>query len=218
MKKFKKMKTLKYITLFAAIATSLLFVQCKDDDDNVIGTPAPTCTDGIMNGNEEGVDCGGPCLACGQNTIPLDFSGTYRQEDQMGRPGINTVFGTTGFKDSFNATVPSAMQAAFQAKFEAKLLALNAGYTTNALGLDAATFTTVLSNDVLWVAKTGITTYFNGTEILTGRTLNDDVIDVSLLLVFGGPDGSENPGLTSDGVPSNDVAFSSSFPYMAGPF
>jgi len=98
------------------------------------------------------------------------------------------------------------------------LLALNAGYTTNALGLDAATFTTVLSNVVLWLGKTGITTYFNGTEILTGRALSDDVIDVSLLLVFGGPMGDENPGLTSDGVPSNDVAFSSSFPYLAGPF
>ena len=208
------MKTLKYITLFAAISTSLLFVQCKDDDDNVI--VQETCTDGIMNGDETGVDCGGTsCAPCGQ---VLDFSGTYRQEDQMGRPGINTVFGTTGFKDAFNTTVPSAMQAAFQTKFQDKLLALNAGYTTNALGLDAATFTTVLSNDVLWVAKSGITTYFNGTEILTGRTLSDDVIDVSLLLVFGGPDGSENPGLTSDGVPSNDVSFSSSFPYMAGPF
>ncbi|TXD69707.1 DUF4331 domain-containing protein [Aequorivita lipolytica] len=172
-----------------------------------------------MNGEETGVDCGGTvCEPCGQ---ALDFSGNYIQEDQMGRPGINTVFGTEGFKDAFNVTVPSAMQAAFQMKFQDKLLALNPGYTTNALpggGLDAATFTTVLSNDVLWVAKTGITTYFNGTEILTGRTLSDDVIDVSLLLIFGGPMGDENPGLTSDGVPANDATFSSSFPYLAGPF
>lgn len=208
------MKTLKYITLFAAISTSLLFVQCKDDDDNVI--IQETCTDGIMNGEETGVDCGGPdCEPCG---LVLDFSGTYVQEDQMGRPGINTVFGTDGFKDAFNVTVPSQMQAAFQEKFETKLLGLNPGYTSNVLGLDAPTFTTVLSNDVLWLAQSGITTYFNGTEILTGRALSDDVIDVSLLLIFGGPMGDENPGLTSDGVPTNDVAFSSSFPYLAGPF
>jgi hypothetical protein len=25
--------------------------------------PAPTCADGIKNGNEQGIDCGGPCLA-----------------------------------------------------------------------------------------------------------------------------------------------------------
>jgi hypothetical protein len=211
------MKTFKYITLFAAITTSLLFVQCKDEDDNVIINA--TCNDGTLNGQETGIDCGGPdCLPCGE---VLDFSGTFIQEDQMGRPGINTVFGTTGFKDAFNVTVPSEMQAAFQSKFQTNLLALNPGYTTNALpngGLDAATFTTVLSNDVLWLAQTGITTYFNGTEILTGRTLSDDVIDVSLLLIFGGPDGSDNPTLTSDGVPANDVAFSNTFPYMAEPF
>ncbi len=208
------MKTFKYITLFAAITTSLLFVNCKDEDDNIIVNA--TCTDGILNGDETDIDCGGTaCLPCGE---VLDFSGTYIQEDQMGRPGINTVFGTTGFKDAFNVTVPSEMQAAFQSKFQTNLLTLNAGYTTNALGLNAEVFTTVLSNDVLWLAQSGITTYFNGTEILTGRALSDDVIDVSLLLIFGGPDGSENPGLTSDGVPANDVAFSNSFPYMAAPF
>ncbi len=199
------------------ISASLLFVQCKDEDDNVIINA--TCTDGILNGDETGIDCGGTdCLPCGE---VLDFSGTYIQEDQMGRPGINTVFGTTGFKDAFNVTVPSEMQAAFQDKFQFKLTdstGLNPAYTTNALGLNAEDFTTVLSNDVLWLAQTGITTYFNGTEILTGRALTDDVIDVSLLLIFGGPNGTDNPGLTSDGVPTNDVAFSNSFPYMVGPF
>lgn len=206
------MKTFKYITLFALVATSLLFVQCKDDDDTLF---IATCTDGIKNGTETGIDCGGTCEPCDQS---LDFSGTYVQVDQMGRPGINTVFGTEGFKDAFNVTVPSQMQVAFQEKFENKLLTLNPNYTTNALGLDAATFTTVLSNDVLWLAQSGITTYFNGTEILTGRNLTDDVINISLLLIFGGPDGTENPGLTSDGVLANDVPFLAEFPYLAGPF
>jgi hypothetical protein len=207
------MKTYKYILTFTAICSSLLFIQCSDDDDNgnVIGLA--TCSDGLQNGDETGVDCGGAvCEAC---TIGLDFTGTYAQEDQMGRPGINTVFGTSGMKDTFNVTIPSEMQAAFQTSFQANLLTLNPDYTTNALGLDAVTFTTVLSNDVLWVAETGITTYFNGTEVLTGRTLGDDVIDVSLLLIFGGPAGTDNPTLTSDFVSSNDSNFSTSFPYLA---
>ena len=208
------MKTFKYITLFAAIATSLLFVQCKDDDDNVIINA--TCTDGIMNGEETGVDCGGPdCEPCTQS---LDFSGIYVQEDQAGRPGINMIFGTIGFKDAFNVTVPSEMQAQFQDKFEINLLTLNPEYTTNLLGLDASMFTTLLSNDVLWLAETGVTTYSNGTEVLTGRTLTDDVINTTLMYIFGGPDGLENPGLTSDGVFENDVDFSSTFPYLASPF
>lgn len=142
----------------------------------------------------------------------------YQQQDQAARPAINTVFNASATdKETFNVTVPSAMQAAFQSKFQARLLALNPGYTTNALTLDAPTFTTLLSNDVLNVSTTGKTTFFDGTNVLTGRTLSDDVIDVELLLIFGGPKGTDNPGLTSDHVNANDVAFSTTFPYLATP-
>lgn len=210
------MKTYRNTLILVSICSTLLFIQCEDADDNGNVIDNVSCNDGIQNGTETGIDCGG--ATCDPCEIGLDFSGTYAQEDQMGRPGINTVFGTTGMKDAFNVTIPSDMQEAFQANFQANLLGLNPDYTTNALGLDAATFTTVLSNDVLWVAETGITTYFNGTEILTGRALNDDVIDVSLLLIFGGPSGTDNPLLVSDFVSENDASFSPSFPYLANPF
>jgi len=36
-------------------------------------------------------------------------------------------------------------------------------------------------------------------------------------LIFGGPNGTANPGLTSDHVNANDVPFSTEFPYLAGP-
>jgi len=210
------MKTYKYILIFTMICTAFLFVECTDADDNGNVLGIVTCDDGIQNGDETGIDCGGalcePCLGS------LDFSGTFIQEDQMGRPGINVIFGTTGMKDAFNTTVPCQMTAAFQSSFQSNLLVLNPLYTTNVLGLDATAFTQLLSKDVLWVAQTGITTYFNGTEILTGRGLSDDVIDTSLLLIFGGPTGTDNPILTSDFVPSNDASFSNSFPYVVGPF
>jgi hypothetical protein len=140
----------------------------------------------------------------------------YEQQDQMGRPAINTVFVTApGDKDQFNTSIPSAMGAAFQSKFQTRLMGLNAGYTTNALGQNAATFTGLLATDVLGVSSTGVTTFFDGTNVLTGRTLADDVIDVELLLIFGGPTGASNPGLTKDNVNANDKAFSTSFPYLA---
>lgn len=152
------------------------------------------------------------------NGNSLDFSGTYTQQDQMGRPAINTVFVSSSNKDNFNTTIPSIMGANFQSAFQSKLLALNAGYTTNALGHDAATFTTVLATDVLNVSTSGTTTFFDGTNVLTGRALADDVIDVELLLIFGGPSGTDNSGLTSDNVGSNDKPFLSSFPYLASPW
>lgn len=141
----------------------------------------------------------------------------YAQEDQMGRPAINTVFVTSADKDNFNETIPSNQGAAFAGKFETQLLALNAGYTTNALGMDAATFTGALATDVLTVATSGATTFFDGTNVLTGRNLADDVISTELLLIFGGPDGTENPALTDDHVDANDKAFLTDFPYLASP-
>lgn len=177
--------------LFAVVAFTAF--SCSSDDDNLItGTTDP------------------------------DFSGTYAQEDQMGRPAINTVLVSSGSKDDFNVTIPSQQNASFQSMFQANLEGLSPAYNTptdaNALGLTAADFTGLLATDVLNVSLDGTTTFFDGTNVLTGRALADDVISVELLLIFGGEDGSENPSLTSDNVTSNDKAFSDSFPYLASPW
>ncbi len=143
----------------------------------------------------------------------------YQQQDQMGRPAVNTVFNVSAAdKDAFNVTTPANMNAAFQSKFQTRLLALNAGYTTNALGQTAAQLTGLLATDVLGASTTGVTTFFDGVNVLTGRALADDVIDVELLLIFGGPMGTSNPGLTKDNVNANDKAFLAAFPYLAAPF
>lgn len=147
-----------------------------------------------------------------------NLAGTYVQEDQMARPAINTVFVSSGSKDVFNTTVPSQMGSTYQAAFQSRLLALNPGYTTNALGLDAAQFTGALATDVLTVSLVQPTTFFDGTNVLTGRALADDVIDIELLLIFGGPDGSDNTAFTSDNVNANDTEFLDSFPFLAAPW
>lgn len=154
--------------------------------------------------------------ACKKENTPPNRQ-VYEQQDQMARPAINTVFVGTADKDMFNTTIPSSMGAAFQAKFKTRLLALNAGYTTNALGQNADQLTGLLATDVLNVSMSAPTTFFDGTNILTGRALADDVIDVELLLLFGGPAGTSNPGLTSDNVSANDKAFLTTFPYLATP-
>lgn len=152
-----------------------------------------------------------------EDDTPPEAPDMFMLEDQMGRPAINTVFVTSGNKDNFNQTIPSEMGPAFASPFRDRLLALNAAYTTNALGQDADTFTSLLATDVLNVSLEGTTTFFDGTNVLTGRRLEDDVISVELLLIFGGPDGSENPTLTDDNVSANDKAFLNTFPYLASP-
>ncbi len=156
--------------------------------------------------------------SCKKDDDPAAPTVYYQQADQFGRPAINTVFVASADKDGFNTTTPSTMGAAFQSKFQARLLALNAGYTTNLLGLNAAAFTGVLATDVLTASTTGVTSFYDGTNVLTGRTLADDVIDVELILIFGGPTNSLNAGLTSDHVNANDKAFLAAFPYEAAPW
>src|SRR5271165_6228696 len=94
--------------------------------------------------------------------------------DEVGRPGVATVFVAAADKDNFNATVPSVMAPLYQQKFQTQLQAYNGGnYTTNILGLSDAQFTGVLATDVLNVSTTGPTTYYDGTHVLTGRNLTD---------------------------------------------
>ena len=188
------MKSIQYKIVLASLVIASFSVSCSDDDELVI--PIPVTEDPV-----------GP-----------DFSGTYTQQDQMGRPAINTVFVTAENKDTFNTTTPATMGASFQSAFESRLLALNPDYTTNLLTFTAAQFTGALATDVLTVNTSGTTTLYDGTNVLTGRALADDVIDVELILIFGGPNATEKPGLTSDHVDSNDKAFLTSFPYLASPW
>src|SRR5690606_27201285 len=106
------MKKIVYIGLL--FISTLMFIQCSEDDnDNIIDPPA-TCEDGIRNGDETGVDCGGsvcdPCI----DPDAIDFSVVYVQEDQVGSPGISNLFVTLGMRDDFNTTIPSQMTAMFQ--------------------------------------------------------------------------------------------------------
>lgn len=165
-------------------------------------------------------------ISCSEDEGPIemmiDFSGTYQLADQMGRPAINTVFIPSEMKDSYNETIPSNQAVTFQSTIEAGLKALSPAFANdsdaNALGLDASAFAGVLATDVLSVSLDGTTTFFDGTNVLTGRALNDDVITVELLLIFGGEDFSENPNLSNDHVDANDKEFLTSFPYLATPF
>jgi len=149
-------------------------------------------------------------------TDNFDTSGMYSQNDQMARPAVNTVFVNAARKNEFNTTVPSAQNAAFNAQFQSVLTGF--GYSTNILGLNKAAFAGVLATDVLNVKMNGTTSFYDGTNVLTGRALADDVITTELILIFGGASGASNPGLRDDNVNTNDKAFLPAFPFLAAPF
>ncbi|ANW97357.1 hypothetical protein AXE80_14100 [Wenyingzhuangia fucanilytica] len=159
------------------------------------------------------------------NEMQESVTTVYVQEDQMGRPAVNTVFVASADKDVFNKTIPSKQGAAFASKFKTNLEALSPAFNEstdkNALGQTSTAFTTLLATDVLNVSLDGTTTFYDGTNVLTGRALADDVITVELILIFGGESGltmSENPTLSDDNVSANDKDFLTSFPYLASPW
>lgn len=61
-KKLTDMKKWSFFILMALFLGGMTIAvsSCSDDD----AEDAPTCTDGIQNGNETGVDCGGDCDPC----------------------------------------------------------------------------------------------------------------------------------------------------------
>ncbi len=162
---------------------------------------------------------------------------TYQLADQMGRPGINTVFnffGSSDIKNAFNKVLPSegaANTMDFKGIFDAlqSYIGLDPGTYNNVLGLDNMTTASVLATDVLMSNKTAPSTYgpsdlnniILGQNVLNGRGLADDVIDVTLILAFAGNDlgaiNSTQMGLISDNVSENDKAFLNTFPYLATP-
>ncbi|MGB3173468.1 MAG: M12 family metallo-peptidase, partial [Saprospiraceae bacterium] len=61
------------------IYNNFVAATCKSTSCSGIVTPTPTCSDGIQNGDETGVDCGGSCVACGGGggggcTVPSNIS------------------------------------------------------------------------------------------------------------------------------------------------
>src|SRR5204863_278177 len=105
--------------------------------------------------------------------------------------GVKVFAGPRDDPFFFDLTRFKEMIAAFNAQLQSVLTGFS--YTSNALGMDKATFANVLVTDVLNVKTSGKTTFFDGTNVLTGRDLGDDVIDTELLLIFGGATGASNP-------------------------
>ncbi|TLP81881.1 DUF4856 domain-containing protein [Maribacter sp. ACAM166] len=54
---------MKKVLFTLALTAGLFFISCTSDDTDP-PVVEPTCTDGIQNGDETGVDCGGSCTPC----------------------------------------------------------------------------------------------------------------------------------------------------------
>jgi Domain of unknown function (DUF4331) len=131
-------------------------------------------------------------------TGDADFdSNDLVQDDQMGRPAINTVFNHGPDKIKFNNTPPSRQRALFGESFENTLKSFKYD------DAHADAITNILLPDILTY------NYSSSAGFLNGRKLTDDVIDIELALVTNGK-------ITTDMVgPHTD--YLNEFPFVGNP-
>lgn len=130
--------------------------------------------------------------------------------DRMGIPAIATVLIPDGLEDAYNATHPREDRRFWRSDIQDSLLALSGLDGTPYSAEQARAIADVLSPDVVPFDPASDA----GFEALNGRQLHDDVIDAELNIVTGGFFG-DSAVLTSDCVDTNDVAFRTTFPYLA---
>ncbi|MDT0690706.1 hypothetical protein RM549_12980 [Salegentibacter sp. F188] len=70
--------------IIAGFAIAALGLTSCSDDDDATNEPIASCTDGIRNGNETGVDCGGPCADCDEDPGETPGGETPQDEDLSG--------------------------------------------------------------------------------------------------------------------------------------
>ena len=89
------MKNLKFfLLLFAIMGTVVTWQSCKDDEP----TPEATCTDGIQNGDETGIDCGGmDCPSC-----EVGVQGKWQSSGTNVAPLLVNLFATDSIYAEFN--------------------------------------------------------------------------------------------------------------------
>ena len=146
--------------------------------------------------------------------------------DRMGKPALATVFvnpfGGDSDKDAYNQTAPSADVATWGGLFTTVEGVFYPEPGVPA-AITAALLPDVLHIDAAHLGKSTGTSFTGDTagNVLNGRTLAEDVIDVEFYVVTGGigcllGGGLPcHPILTTDGVAANDTAFPGSFPYLA---
>jgi len=145
----------------------------------------------------------------------------FTQRERLGNPLVSEVMIRKAHHQAHNTGMPSTDVGEFTDDLT--------GFVTGVAGRDAAYASTIAgallpdmlltyprrdnanpATPVFWLSWV-----FGG---YGGRRLTDDVVDIGLGAIFGSLLGNTNnvsPGLTTDNVGANDVAFGAAFPYLA---
>ncbi len=100
------------ISIISALTLAFIIASCSSDDNAPDPGPdavAPTCTDGVQNGDETGVDCGGPCEACPDET-PIEsttLNGTLSEDRTLDPTKTYTLEKSFSVEAGATLTIPA---------------------------------------------------------------------------------------------------------------
>ena len=178
-------------------------VSCSKDDNGGDPVAEATCNDGIQNGTETGVDCGGTCTPCTANKDgiissqddpdldPADLKGEVRANVTISASQEWSLNGPLAVKDGFTLTIEPGTTLNATAGGTNVYLVVEQGAKLNAAGTAAApiTFTSSASNPrsgdwggILLIGKAPIS---------GGGTSTTEVVS----LTYGGTDAADNSGV-----------------------
>ncbi|WP_419212813.1 hypothetical protein ACNR9Q_01490 [Maribacter sp. X9] len=90
-------------TLMLGLSTLVFVTSCSDDD--TIPTNQPTCSDGIKNGDETDIDCGGSCTACATESV--DLEGDVTEDTTLDATVAYNLTGAYVVKSGSSLTIPA---------------------------------------------------------------------------------------------------------------
>jgi len=184
----------------------MLAVSCNKDDSNGDDTTSiATCNDGIQNGDETDVDCGGTCTPCtiaankdgiissqdDPDLDPADLKGEVRANVTISSSQEWLLNGPLAVKEGFTLTIEAGTTLKATAGGTNVYLVVEQGAKINAAGTAVApiTFTSSASNPrsgdwggILLVGKAPIS---------GGGTSTTEVVS----LTYGGTDAADNSGI-----------------------
>jgi len=188
------------IILSTLILSLVLFTNCsKDDSPNPI---ASTCSDGIQNGDETGIDCGGSCTACieGKDGIissqddadldPLDLKGDVTANVTLTSDVTWILNGPLSVKDGATLSIEPGTTIKSTAGGTNVYIAIEQGAKINAAGTAAAPITMTSNASNPRSGDWGGLLLIGKAPISGGGTATTEVVD----LTYGGTVPNDDSG------------------------
>lgn len=85
---------------------ALMLASCSSDDGGPDPPVQATCSDGIQNGDEIGIDCGGSCTACVEEE-DANLSGSLEEDRTLDPTVAYTLTGTYSVESGVTLTIPA---------------------------------------------------------------------------------------------------------------